>query len=212
MSETTEQKIERIRDEAFAGVSKPLWVAPGWFRADHGPAVLPLTWERLLFLLGEQNPIATGGPLDKRSTVRALFIMSPSWSPEEPGAWRRYRKRRIGAKRLLRAALALRDHIDEAFFEAPARAKVKGESGAAKRTGAHWFALTAHKLASDYGWTLGEIKRLPVAATFAMLACEQQPPGSGDARKRAPRFSPAADKANGERLRELNKRAAEGRN
>jgi len=197
-------RIQRIRDEALARVPRPLFYETSTFgRRVLGPDVVPLTWERMLYLAGENNAVACGLPVDKQATMRALYIISPEFRPGDRTAWKRFRrKRRMSRKKWIKIAGALRSHFDEAFAEAPSVAIEKGKKREGGFANEHWLASHVHYFASVYGWTFDEIVKLPVAVTFMLVNCRDSGSSHSDASKRTPRFNPAADRANGQRLRE----------
>lgn len=190
--------FQTIRDEAFVEIARPLWIEQG----SVGAPVVPLTWERYHHLLGECNPLVTGQAVTRAALRRALWQLSPRWQPTR-ASWLRYRlTHRLRRRDHARAITHIRAHIRAAFAESdaltPAPKGHRAAPGADSLPPVHLLAQIIHAFGTLYGWTRAESLRCPITVSFQLMiaARGEQPRTDG-----VPHFT-AADRANGERLRQ----------
>jgi len=169
------------RDAAF--LQLPLAVPRKWPRP---PLVLlPITIRRMLILEHAKSPfICGGGETTAGAIAQFLWVCSPGFSAD-----RKARDRFIRQCRTVNASAALetiRGMVNAAFYDSPPREKSSGESPS------YWSlaASLVDCLASEYGWTQGEILDTPLASVLQYFKVIQHRK-SASAGERAPLFNPS---------------------
>lgn len=135
------------RDLAFSGLHERLAGIP----------VLPLTFRHWQWLMIIKSPFLTGGDLEPktiRGHIGAYFWTVAPMRPQNPqNTWReRWQKRRflqrVGRLDTLTALEAIRDHLLDAFQDAPAVTQSQESRASYFGSG----AVIVHRIATQYGW------------------------------------------------------------
>lgn len=125
-----------------------------------GFEALPLTPRHLLLLNGVSSPFICGGVPLPEDVALYLWILSPQFLAGQSfrARWRRSRfLRRARSIEYIPAVEAIRDHLDDAFMDAPS-----GEGGTAQPV-ACLTASLVDLFASEYGWPQSETLSTPLA-------------------------------------------------
>ena len=123
----------------------------------------PLTIEKWI-ILSECDSLVSGGAATVEAVLRFLWIVSPKFS-ESPFRARLFffRHRKVNA---LETIAEIHSYLSRQFHFVPASKKGSGE-GKEKGSG-EWVSSTIDLLASEYGWTVGNIMRMPISQVFIL--------------------------------------------
>jgi hypothetical protein len=157
-----------------------------------GLQVRPLTFGQIIRLELLSSPFVSGGMPTPDDVRTALWILSVDYSPRSN--WRKLvfhlRLSNVGYGD---AVTGIREHIDEAFMDAPPAPK--------HASGPPYCSQAAHivdTFADEYGWSIEYVLNVPVKALFQLLKRQMK-----RVNPKAIVFNPS-DSVRAELLRELN--------
>jgi hypothetical protein len=170
-----------------------------WYEEEiNGLPAVQLTPERYLLLsvsnalIGEKLPSFS-------SVLRFLWIVSPQFSESK---WRarffRWRHRNIDPEETCEAIM---DYLKRAFkYSPPQKVKFGDIEGEKKEgSGEEWISTLLDLTASEYGWEMEKIMRMPISILF-LLCCRIRSRFTG----KPVSFSSEADALQSEYLKEIN--------
>jgi hypothetical protein len=154
-----------------------------------GIQVKPLTLEHVAMLEAIGSPFVSGGAVFPHDIAAALWILSRDYKPD--ARWRRRRfLRHVGKIGFTELLSGLDQYIADAVQDSP------------PSSNSHRIPICCNasaiidRLASEYGWSEGEILRIPLKRVFQYLKLQKQRAGGIT-------FNPS-DKVRGKWLSEQN--------